>query len=125
MRISDWSSDVCSSDLPRIRRLALQEQDAKCPMACHFNGKYRICHSGWIRDGRQAAGGSERTGFLLGRPGQPALCQPHPIGGAKRDQVVVEIVADVVPHAWPHNVPGLPVTTLVDGRASCREKVGM
>src|SRR3546814_1582068 len=34
MRISDWSSDVCSSDLPRISPL-----DNQCGKRCHRTGR--------------------------------------------------------------------------------------
>jgi hypothetical protein len=34
-----------------------------------------------------------------GAPGQPRFGQAHPVGGAQRDQVVVEVVAGVVQHA--------------------------
>src|SRR3546814_8524783 len=38
MRISDWSSDVCSSDLPRLARLGAQLGDKRVggAMAMHF-----------------------------------------------------------------------------------------
>src|SRR3546814_9684572 len=38
MRISDWSSDVCSSDLPMVSRRALSERLAKWVFALMFAG---------------------------------------------------------------------------------------
>src|SRR3546814_1349112 len=41
MRISDWSSDVCSSDLPRARRLTPHRRGAKARGVCRASQEIR------------------------------------------------------------------------------------
>src|SRR3546814_1800523 len=41
MRISDWSSDVCSSDLPIMRQLTI-EVEQSCHLAVHTRGQMAV-----------------------------------------------------------------------------------
>src|SRR3546814_15434144 len=50
MRISDWSSDVCSSDLSRKRRQAREEERAKYETTTEDCDRARDDHSFLIRD---------------------------------------------------------------------------
>src|SRR3546814_8892665 len=50
MRISDWSSDVCSSDLSRRRRQAREEERAKYETTTEDCDRARDDHSFLIRD---------------------------------------------------------------------------
>src|SRR3546814_6580507 len=66
MRISDWSSDVCSSDLPEIYgRATLADVEALCRKACDALGLGLVFrqsnHEGqlvdWIQEARDKAAG--------------------------------------------------------------------
>src|SRR3546814_10296736 len=95
MRISDWSSDVCSSDLPRIGFRGPAPATGEGELAKREAPALR-------REGHTAVRGS-----LDVRAGGPAphLAQAHPAGAA----------ADGRPGAGPMALP--------DRKASCRERV--
>src|SRR3546814_2538851 len=68
MRISDWSSDVCSSDLPTS-----SERRKPAPLGCQFDGKFlpyfgrRLVDRGESQDRRDA-----RDDAMDDRGGDPA-----------------------------------------------------
>src|SRR3546814_3271106 len=66
MRISDWSSDVCSSDLPAGQRCG-----PSCPYAGLRNGKATTPHNltrGWQGQPRIASGAQRHLGIGIGGP---------------------------------------------------------
>src|SRR3546814_11418039 len=71
MRISDWSSDVCSSDLCRAQALETLAVD----------GLERVAHR---RDHARDAGGDERVGAGPGAAGVRARFEGDVGGGALR-----------------------------------------
>src|SRR3546814_4939142 len=87
MRISDWSSDVCSSDL----RLGNLLQDKGCPGEGVVRDRQRIVYAGI----EQAGGRAEETkarvdNRLSGQQAGDLLVQVRPIGvlGAADDRAV-------------------------------------
>src|SRR3546814_20081534 len=91
MRISDWSSDVCASDLPPVGRRRTDHAHGEAPAT-------RSCGSGfsrepfvmtllskrivgWVGFTNPASRPGERTRTTLGCWGQPSLrtCAPRPL----------------------------------------------
>src|SRR3546814_17961274 len=115
MRISDWSSDVCSSDLRRVQRVAavVQNVDALDPV---FAGE------GVDDDLR----GSGAVGIVVERPALAGLAVPMDLrrlvkaGGGQGDARHVgrldEVGEDDLLIADAHEARQEPT-----GRASCRE----
>src|SRR3546814_13640744 len=89
MRISDWSSDVCSSDLPGlVRRLEVVEIDpvGRHGLAAGFFAQQALHH--------RALAGS-------GRPEHEAIVAAVPDGRAEMDRLQPALLADAlvkVPH---------------------------
>src|SRR3546814_2011031 len=94
MRISDWSSDVCSSDLPRMTRADLN--------AALFNAAERAIGIGGT-SGKSTVTGM--LGWILDRAG----ARPTVMNGA-----VMRNFAD----------EATPFASAQIGRATCRERVG-
>src|SRR3546814_3817108 len=91
MRISDWSSDVCSSDLPVLRelrkRVRLKRGDRNVPGSISF-----------ARNSKPAAGKEiERYGYPIGRSAQCA-----PVGSAAFFRRVPRAVVHHVPAVAGH-----------------------
>src|SRR3546814_4739774 len=83
MRISDWSSDVCSSDLRR--RIPARRADGD--RAAHADGGRALSRAGGLRsrgggDRRPSRGGPRRPGALRGRSLFFRLLPVPPIGRA-------------------------------------------
>src|SRR3546814_16736302 len=103
MRISDWSSDVCSSDLARIRRLswpALLDVDARQ----HF--------------------GADRRDETSGRD-EP--CRGDHVGGEVaiilEPRNLVEQARAGTHEAGARRHRRMELAPLADGKASCRESI--
>src|SRR3546814_1289571 len=96
MRISDWSSDVCSSDLPFCPHRLL----SKIPHFPEINDtRHRL-----LRVGRQTAGGAGWVGVDRG-----ASC------------LSAHLLISLLPIGL---TPNTPMDSVVEiGRASCRERV--
>src|SRR3546814_2170393 len=83
MRISDWSSDVCSSDLPRLRRGAERGIAGRLPCEIAHGRGPSICRTHFHRSTR-------RNG--IHRPAWPALLvqtdriRPAGLGWARRSE---------------------------------------
>src|SRR3546814_18923087 len=94
MRISDWSSDVCSSDLGKVEKVALHRR-RRAHLARHRRLDRRLAHVvaedvrllGLLRRPRQGPGAAvEDAAFLVeGRAHRMA------IGGSKAGDIVIEI----------------------------------
>src|SRR3546814_5263960 len=96
MRISDWSSDVCSSDLIKFQ----------CITACRglrITIHHTDLHAHLIDEDDCAARTADRTGKLAERLRHEA--------GLKADMAVAHLTLDFSPRHQPI------------GRASCRERV--
>src|SRR3546814_10622472 len=83
MRISDWSSDVCSSDLP-VCGMAVDRAAAR-HIAKHKGRRFYFCSAGC-----QTKFEAEPAGYLAGRPA-PA---PAPAGTQYTCPMHPEIVQD-------------------------------
>src|SRR3546814_19489151 len=97
MRMSDWSSDVCSSDLPR-------ELSAANPPKPHPLGRQRLR----VHAPHAATEADTRNVGMLER----ATCKVVEAGSPKPATIGVE---------WP---PDVAEDETKIGRASCRERVG-
>src|SRR3546814_1632559 len=86
MRISDWSSDVCSSDLVTIPRPepAGHAQASFGDRLGDKGGDVGTCDAGVATSGDALSGGQQRD--VRGAPGKRALGRDEPrmIGGAER-----------------------------------------
>src|SRR3546814_17935183 len=106
MRISDWSSDVCSSDLVRS---ATKEKVEAAIAALNYSPSAAA---------RSLAGGDEtRIGLLYSNPSASYLSEflVGSLDQASRSGV------DLVVEKWDEETA---VGTVEIGRASCRERVG-
>src|SRR3546814_6080694 len=107
MRISDWSSDVCSSDLRDVHR----------------------------RDHLAAGAGENRLLAHIGAGGKPRRVAPREVEekadengqreDGERDQVLLHGVSFMLAHGWWQGaqVPDAELFSPEIGRASCRERV--
>src|SRR3546814_21155745 len=99
MRISDWSSDVCSSDLRRAVQV-LAEQ------ALELAG-------GEVGAARQLAAAERLLQVLLhGRDHRQQLGMAHPQARRQRDALAVVLVADALVHELVGDAGGELVTVL-------------
>src|SRR3546814_11163982 len=94
MRISDWSSDVCSSDLDFLPRQGLDDQAAQCrrerdaeEIARGRAGEYAeaCCAAGEDRDTRRAARDVEQDGQEAADGAEGAASQEYG-EGLQRDR---------------------------------------
>src|SRR3546814_13135338 len=111
MRISDWSSDVCSSDLRRAA-FGLRRRDGGIVQA---PSRHRTL--GRLHGGRGVERRGEEASFQA-LPGNQASDGPvgqcHPVAGMQNDIAVGDLVLDI-----PHQ----RVESAELGRASCRARV--
>src|SRR3546814_15145928 len=56
MRISDWSSDVCSSDLQAMRRACVTTAATRPSIVLHALARHRVLHALVEREDRAVAG---------------------------------------------------------------------
>src|SRR3546814_9216590 len=82
MRISDWSSDVCSSDLSLLEQLGLATDAPAQPL--RFPVQWVARHGGDSADDFRGYAGRVASGVL--RPGDAVVVQPS--GVAARVQAV-------------------------------------
>src|SRR3546814_15043517 len=132
MRISDWSSDVCSSDLLGLRELRRQLSGLTSTVLSSSGGPATLAEIGvrTQRDGTLAVDTDRLNSILASDPdGVEALFNPgqssssplirivSPYGAAKPGPyTVTDLVAGNPPSG---NIGGLGAI----GRASCRERV--
>src|SRR3546814_18219602 len=102
MRISDWSSDVCSSDLPRFHKFARDARQLARALFI-FPRKRQVVAHGYAEC-------EERADLLaeLGTSDREAVFLCGKLGFGKRH---------------PRLAPAADVEPLKIGRASCRERV--
>src|SRR3546814_19255251 len=90
MRISDWSSDVCSADLPA---------DAAHPARCRWQAHWRVRLVQWRLHDADAAGQGiaclrlwrrRRTGYRLGAVRHPLHRALHGLAGRQRRRLSPE-----------------------------------
>src|SRR3546814_19056926 len=119
MRISDWSSDLCSSDLLHRAQDFLRRGCGACVPALLAEHREHRCRSPW----RGAPGET----LLSARP----LGQIGPNCGASRQSTGRRGTRGLIPQTSDRQVFGRPgfwkeapaVRTSKIGRASCRERV--
>src|SRR3546814_20484163 len=113
MRISDWSSDVCSSDLISIGANALAFGQA-AGASHHFLGKRKaLAGGGWIL-GQAKQGGRLQAQRLAGPGGKPAADdQRNPPAGPRFIEQHLRLELEF----------GNDLAILVTRKASCRERV--
>src|SRR3546814_13671035 len=122
MRISDWSSDVCSSDL--------LSRGLGCPVGAVLAGSREFVEEAWRL--KQRSGGAMRQAGIIAAAGIYAL--EHNIERLAEDHANARLFAESL-----RNLPGIAAdpeeveTHIVFfdlagtgkiGRASCRERVG-
>src|SRR3546814_18062314 len=118
MRISDWSSDVCSSDLER-RKLAL---NGHVSVAVAIAPGGRLIGTPEIRlQGVPVE--EERAPFLV--EATKAAAEAIADGGRDREQLreKVRLAVRRVATRWTGKKPIVDVMIIELGRASCRERV--
>src|SRR3546814_12935014 len=86
MRISDWSSDVCSSDLRFAPRLVHEE-------AFERREALHGAESGAADRGGGAAGNAEQTGQTVGGEADHQIVEPAPALIAREQRRVAEVEA--------------------------------
>src|SRR3546814_2404694 len=97
MRISDWSSDVCSSDLPMIAKLIVWDRDRPAALR-----RMRQALAEY-----QIAGVTTNTAFLMALAGHPAF------GAGDLDTGFIErFRADLIPQPEPASVTVLALAAL-------------
>src|SRR3546814_20318614 len=106
MRISDWSSDVCSSDLSPFRRLDARQ------LGVGPERRLYAVKDGWIALVAEGAGVFDRLCLLAGAANAEAL---EPILSAQSTTAVI---------AMANAAGAFGVAAHKNGRASCRERVG-
>src|SRR3546814_16772615 len=103
MRISDWSSDVCSSDLQRQRR---QRRPVELEAGGEFGRKMlRVGEAATIARENDLATGPQRGQAGLGQPFQPAehcrTAQHRLLHGNR----IFDLPADIGKHGPAHSLP--------------------
>src|SRR3546814_16694702 len=118
MRISDWSSDVCSSDLAR---------KALAKLECLVVQDIFLTETAWHADVvLPSSAHAEKWGSFtntnrevqIGRPVAP------PPGEARQDWELIQELANRLGLDWTYKHPKDVFTEMKIGRASCRERVG-
>src|SRR3546814_17209528 len=109
MRISDWSSDVCSSDLRGLEGCGPRQRDRRGPVT-RTRGiataafAQKILHDPVL-------------GAVKADDGEPAAGAQQPLGGGKTRDQLVELAVDVDADRLKALGRGIQI-----GRASCREQ---
>src|SRR3546814_11582936 len=131
MRISDWSSDVCSSDLParecppRPQRLARTRKAAERPRRDGARGDRRgcLCRRGAAPSGADRRPAAARATDRHGRGAQPsrkpALASPQHAAGPQA------CARDALPPTDRTRVEsgkGVPVSVELGGRRNMKQK---
>src|SRR3546814_13656616 len=107
MRISDWSSDVCSSDLGAGRRGRSPDLHAFCVVLAEELA--RVEHAAVLPDFEMHVG----AGGAAGRAGLgDLLAAAHQVTDLHAQPRVVRVAGDVA------------VAVVETGRAACRDRVG-
>src|SRR3546814_12026339 len=110
MRISDWSSDVCSSDLPQGGQLAIQRG-------------IEVGHVFFLGDKYSKA----LNATFLETDGKPALLQMgcYGIGISRIAAAAIEQCHDEKGIIWPKSIAPfeLVLCPMELGQATCRERV--
>src|SRR3546814_11690058 len=121
MRISDWSSDVCSSDLSvrNIRSSRCLEDQPTCPRLQPLRP-----YGGQTARRGGRSGGSPKVETAIGvfekqyRPENTGTDSPNWVSeNINREQAISQQVD-------PPAAPGAPPCRPKTGRAACRERVG-
>src|SRR3546814_12421941 len=117
MRISDWSSDVCSSDLAaaRVREARAQEALARAQLFPTLDAGLSASHSRSV----SALGSASETGSV-----QPVFQFAYEVDLFRRlDSQVEAARAAYLASAAARDAAPLSVAAPKIGRASCRERV--
>src|SRR3546814_19294907 len=124
MRISDWSSDVCSSDLLSARRPPCNEADRRRHAAVRFisapkGSGSRLGSPPRFRQHRAVTGNDDHIHLILPDATERAACFRALAAGGTR---IVRAFANA--DAWLDAEVAAGAAHLQIGRASCRERGG-
>src|SRR3546814_13754310 len=117
MRISDWSSDVCSSDLARRHRPVADHRDRTAGFVLELVGDRKAQRRA---DRGRRMRRAERVIVALAALGEARNAAAGPQG----PDTVAEPGDDIVRHALVDDAPHDLVARREYGRASRRERVG-
>src|SRR3546814_20997642 len=129
MRISDWSSDVCSSDLPGYRVEAAGVLDVEAALAAVFRRRPQRA----LERVADAAVAAERVGDGDARDGGGRVFQGHNVSrfrpdgdpgvAVQRARLMVAELHVQADRSEAHRDAAVVLQAQEIGRASCRERV--
>src|SRR3546814_4101170 len=124
MRISDWSSDVCSSDLADLDRLS-RDAPGRGRVAAYYQRRGYLTGAGTLWDGIMARAGLVNLATTLHRPPLSHLAVEEMIA-AHPDFLVMDSATRTVSDRGTEMLHHRALERIVPeeiGRASCRERV--
>src|SRR3546814_20468075 len=121
MRISDWSSDVCSSDLAR----ELADRQLPTPDRAQDVAGPQVLVMGLELEGAKPLAVAAADELLRLRHPHPSVRQAADriLGGEPLNGLIVQVFSEVLRRAHPRDQLASACVVQEIGRASCRERV--